>query len=444
MGDPLRFLGGIAATLPGDYQTPARACLFLVLLLLKFTYGELDIRLDCKLVLDGLTWKDRMRRPQGGHSDLWKVAGRALDQRAGRLVVHKVKAHCTEADFVNGEIENDVDFAGNHYADRLAAAAAELHCLPLDVTQGIRCLRGRQSLILQRLIATNAFVLDNSAKRVKSERSPRDPLAQTGLQKKVVASGHSFACATRFVSLLPSSLRCRTCQQLVQKRHLKKFLNDRCPGPPAQVASARGFARPRRLRVRRADLRASHAVLLYRGLWFCTKCAAYTSGANAIGTVRNLCKPCRPGSRGGKVCLRRIARGRHPALKQWPDEATPHADASPASTRPEVPEAESRACALVPCVRLRSKTTLELDQLVLTEPRELLPLLAQPQGLLEETQPRPKRLCLGLDDSDGDDAWDAPEEAQPRPKRFCPGLDDSDIDDAWEYEDDPGVAQSSF
>ena len=113
-------------------------------LIFSSQHGELDIRLDCKLVVDGLTWKERTRRPRGGDSDLWRAAGQTLEQRSGRLVVHKVKAHCTETDFVSGHVEDEVDFAGNHYVDRLAAAAAQLHCLPLEVTQGVSFLRGRQ------------------------------------------------------------------------------------------------------------------------------------------------------------------------------------------------------------------------------------------------------------------------------------------------------------
>ena len=252
--------------------------------------------------------------------------------------------------------------------------------------------------MLQRLIATHAFVLEHSEKRVTDERPPRDPLAATTLQKKAEASGHSFTRVLRFFNLLPGSLHCRKCQQLVQKRHLKKFLHSQCPGPPAQVPRGRGFLRPRQLRVRRRDLHSSHAVLLYRGLWFCTKCGAYTAGADAIGTVRNLCRPCRPGGRGGQVRLRRIVRGRHPDFQQWPaDEASErHRGAAH-----DLEEDVQMALTLVPCVRLRSKTRLELDQLVLTEPCEIALLLAHGAG---------------------------------------GGLDDPEIDEQWANEDDPGAA----
>ena len=71
--------------------------------------------------------------------------------------------------------------------------------------------------MLQRLIATHAFVLEHSEKRVTGERPPRDPLAATTLQKKAEASGHSFTRVPRFFKLLPGSLHCRRCQQLVHK-----------------------------------------------------------------------------------------------------------------------------------------------------------------------------------------------------------------------------------
>ena len=389
--DPLNLLGAIAATLPGDFQTPARACLHMVLMLLTFAYGSLDLRLDCKLVVDGLTWQDRPKRPQGVHGDLWRAIGRALGKRIGAVVVHKVKAHCTDEQFVQGTVSDDVDFAGNHYSDRLAAAAAELHCLPYDVTQSVAFLRGRTALILQRLVATNLFYLENSEKRITTDRPPRDPLAATGLQRRAESSGHLFSCVPRFLKLLPSSLHCRRCKQVVLKTHLKQFVASHCPGPPA--AAAIGFSRPRCFRVRRADLHSSHAVLLYRGLWFCTTCGAYTAGADARGMVRKLGKPCRPRTEGGRLRLRRLAQGKHPDLKAWPESTS--LDQQPAHSDDLPP--------LVPCVRLRSKTTLVAGALAA-------------EDLRREIEP-----CLS------------------RGRRG--GIDDPEADELWDDFDDPGVPQ---
>ena len=89
--------------------------------------------------------------------------------------------------------------------------------------------------------------------------------------------------------------------------------------------------------------------------------------------------------------LRRLARGRHPDLKPWPAELL--------GTVKDVPGSGAEPPFLVPRFRLRAKTRLELDELILTEPRRMLaPLVG--------------------------------------------GLDDAEIDDRWVDEDDPGVATS--
>ena len=91
--------------------------------------------------------------------------------------------------------------------------------------------------------------------------------------------------------------------------------------------------------------------MLYRGIWFCASCGAYTDGQRKH-SIRNLCSPCKPCKPGGKMRLRRLALERHPDLKPWPAELNRHRIES-ASPWP----------APLPRIRRRCKTRPELDEI---------------------------------------------------------------------------------
>ena len=112
----------------------------------------------------------------------------------------------------------------------------------------------------------------------------------------------------------------------------------------------------------RVDLHGSHKIMLYRGIWFCASCGAYTDGQRKH-SIRHLCSPCKPGKPGGKMRLRRLALGRHPDLKPWPAELNRHRIA-PAS----LAIATSPWPAPLPRLRLKCKTRPELDEIA----RELI------------------------------------------------------------------------
>ena len=101
----------------------------------------------------------------------------------------------------------------------------------------------------------------------------------------------------------------------------------------------------------RVDLHGSHKIMLYRGIWFCASCGAYTDGRRKH-SVRNLRSQCKPGTRAGKMRLRRLALGRHPDLKPWPAELNRHRMES-ASPWP----------APLQRIRLTRKTRPELDEI---------------------------------------------------------------------------------
>lgn len=101
----------------------------------------------------------------------------------------------------------------------------------------------------------------------------------------------------------------------------------------------------------RVDLHGSHKIMLYRGIWFCASCGAYTDGQRKH-SIRNLCSQCKPGKPGGKMRLRRLALERHPDLKPWPAELNRHRIES-ASPWP----------APFPRIRRRCKTRPELDEI---------------------------------------------------------------------------------
>ena len=139
----------------------------------------------------------------------------------------------------------------------------------------------------------------------------------------------------------------------------------------------------------------------HRGLWWCSHCGAYTTGAK--GTARLLAQPCGQRTRAGKQNLDRLAKGMPPKDGvQWPH---------PAERLGPKRKAELLEEATAPGYRLRRKTApAELQELKrLRDPSlqdELLDALPK-RRLLSKTSLSLGCLAAGLDDAELEEEVDA-------------------------------------
>ena len=121
-----KFLGGVAGTLVGPDQLTARACLAGLIHLTDFNVGNLVVWPDLNYVVLGFQGH-RHLRPAGSHADLWAEFGAVVARRPfGTVSVKKLKGHVRDEDARATDLDCQL-WAGNLFADALAAAQARKH-----------------------------------------------------------------------------------------------------------------------------------------------------------------------------------------------------------------------------------------------------------------------------------------------------------------------------
>ena len=297
----------------------------------------------------------------------------------------KVKAHRTGKEVAKDPGARLERYAGNNYADRLAARGAEEASLgkAAGAKQELDALYHKARLIQDRLAAITMLVAARQEGiSYKFQRQAREPI----MDKRLRESGHRLAIEGGHVS-------CWRCGSALSRARLGAWLAGagahcrpltagglpQAERPPAQRVEAAHVALPGlpaqgvpevppppapgeqpggdeagedqgpddalvpdthvlppeapQPLVGRTLLHRTHALRFTRGIWWCGRCGAYTSAGLAKSAPRKLGKVCGPLTPGGAWSLGRLRSGRTPR----PAVLWPLAEALPPAWLPEGP-----------------------------------------------------------------------------------------------------------
>ena len=241
---------------------------------------------------------------------------------AQRLGVHNVKmrwmkAHATAARVASGEV-GVLDLFGNACADALAGRAAkQAQVAPVDARKVLKYV-GLARLIQARAVSILIHLAEGNKGRPKTDSKKVKALAAISPGGLALASKHSLV-------MVAGSWHCSKCL-----RHMYQgspelfawFASDCDPGEGESVSRRVGLLRPSSLPegvdvyAGRHQLHQSHALAVFRGLYYCQHCGYYASSA-----PKRLKLPCVGFSSQGRATIARIRGGLLPSgLSCWPCE----------------------------------------------------------------------------------------------------------------------------
>ena len=344
-----KLLFGIAASLPGESQTTARAELFA----LVFGVFASEPCVNLTAVTDNEATKDRFAElkaagfpepsPEEANADLWVLLCKAAKSRPGSLDVRWVKAHIAPggegAELKPGEIDfkkaaekypsiRFSDVLGNVFADALADIGASLAELPGNQVAGffadlklVRCIQKRAVAVLRKA---------PKRKKVSRQAAPSTHALFTPSGQNAAVALPSLAntplTTSHDIFVRGLALVCRKCGEYrlaSRKAKLREWLSQSCeallpqgaclqkqavePTPVAPGAAAS---------VGHKHLHESHVLWGYKGLTFCQRCGRFASRK-----AQGLQLHCSAPSGFGTATLARIGKDLPPqGFLCWPDE----------------------------------------------------------------------------------------------------------------------------
>ena len=148
LGDDREVLGAASATHPGPDQSQTSAVLAGVLYLLTHSTGDVVVRPDCNVAVDGLVDVLHGRLCQfGTYAQVWHEISQVPQTRTGNVTVKRVDAHVDVRDYL--ELGYPVeDWLGDKLSDFLAGNAAKANGFPLQAITNWDFFNGRSLQIL--------------------------------------------------------------------------------------------------------------------------------------------------------------------------------------------------------------------------------------------------------------------------------------------------------
>ena len=221
LGEKFTMLSG---PLPGPKQTVNRGELLAVVRLLaridSSMPGWTNVYTDSAYV-----WKGACDpcKPQlnGDNGDLWMQFYVLRDELHGRVLVSKVKAHCTQHHVDIGAISLH-DWLGNDLADNLAGQAAKFCQVDEGEVRVLEMERGRMWKIRQRIVAASLASIELSGKELR----PDKPTMQKTQVDGTLENGH---CAVPYGHRGAS--RCTRCCRIIGHKGSKKWNKLKCVKP---------------------------------------------------------------------------------------------------------------------------------------------------------------------------------------------------------------------
>ena len=312
---------GAFGVLPGTRHTVPRAELYAILEIivnlrpLSIATITSDSKVNVDLYLQG-----ESAASGSANGDLWADIYELIRTKSLEIFIRWSKGHATEENVRQYGISAK-DAFGNIVADSLADRAAQLH----QVFQE-DAFAAKWHLDLVTRIQKRAIVLLNLFGLREQQKIPKQPIdrpATMSIAGHAITSEHAFTCFRK-------TLFCYKCHQTSPKgvAAIREWLATNCrPDRILQATYTAGTLRPtripqdREIRVGNATIHPTHAVMVFRGLYFCRSCSCF-----AIKKLEKLAKPCNPAGKGPEDAKRKrlavvaLLQGKLPrGVNQWPN-----------------------------------------------------------------------------------------------------------------------------
>ena len=199
--------------------------------MLQAAKGNIVLKPDAKHVNDGYNEKKlHTTGGYGAHAELWHQIGKQLKARGEPMDIIKTRAHIDEEEALQLDPAELRDYVGNDYVDALAAWGALLDTPDMNDLQTVRNIRSRATLIARRLVAANAFYLDNMDPEQKGQAYDRPKVQKfTPLQHQVEHTKHQLNVQDiKHKADLAGMAWCLKCRQMSATKGMEKLLATRC------------------------------------------------------------------------------------------------------------------------------------------------------------------------------------------------------------------------
>ena len=285
---------------------------------------------------------------------LWKLFWQLASSNRYRVAINKVAAHKTLEDVAEGTISLE-DYLGNDMADKAAKQAATERALPRYMSHRLKHNLHKIKAIQRRLVEINMHCLQwPLPKKTRKTKVTRRTQAER-LRDLIEASDHPnlsfdpvrrrWSCTNCGLCLATGPLytllrRSTECRDPLLNQVYEDHRRDH-PAPLFHRAPRRTLARTLTLHDRTSH--PSHALLFYRGVYYCNRC-----GCVATTELHSLADECRPRRPNGAANLARL-RSKPPkppyhvqrALGGWPNpdnSAVPLTYTIPILTKRTIPK----------------------------------------------------------------------------------------------------------
>ena len=310
LGDPeMKMVRGYIGTVGGAAQTQNAAAIDALTFCHTHFSGTYEVCPDSSFLINGWTDLVKYASTDAAHVFAWRKMQQAQRGHQGRVTLRKVPAHMTWDKAASVGISL-IDWAGNYYADRLAAKAAAKVELDKDTVAKFQNDVERLQQIQCRAVAAHSLFLEKAPEKEQGQRAEL-PSVLGGM---LAESGHELWWLNR-----GRRVCCGLCQQAVPSRSLRTWLRrGPCPGRPQF-----SFGSTHGLRIGNTIVHNSHHNAFSRGIWVCMVCGAYAGTLEDKLGVKKLGHPCTGGRLPrGRLNLTRFWKGQHPRSgKNLPEEA---------------------------------------------------------------------------------------------------------------------------
>ena len=312
------FLWGAFSALPGNCQTVPRSELMAVLTVLqRIEDGPTEVVTDCKVNVDAYA-KGKTHCLDCVHADLWDAVWQILETRDIQLTLRWCKGHAEEPEVMVRYQVPAWDVFGNLCADAMANRGAEKAEVSgqdgLTVLWHYSLVRRIQS----RAIVVLTSVLEGRSAAARRAKRPREVKPTKVAQ--IMQSKHQ-------ITVNGCTLHCHRCHKSSphEPKARAQWLASECVPNYSLIRSIKiGDTKPMEVpknqvvEIGRSVVHHSHALAIYRGIYFCTLCG-YHGSAKLQMLVRECTRMATPAARSR---VRALRRGTLPSnLACWPADS---------------------------------------------------------------------------------------------------------------------------